>query len=65
MITDICTSRLKYVILGHLSGENNTPHLAFNTSKSIMQNQGIEIGEDGDVKMYVAAPFGVKRRIEI
>ena len=65
MITDICTSRLKYVILGHLSGENNTPHLAFNTSRDIMQNQGIEIGEDGDVKMYVAAPFGVKRRIEI
>ncbi len=65
VLTDICTSRLKYVILGHLSGENNTPILAFNTSKDIMQKEGIEIGEDGDVKMYVAAPFGVKRRIEI
>ena len=63
VLTDICSSRLKYVILGHLSGENNTPILAYNTSKNIMQEQGIEIG--GDVNMYVAAPFGVKRKIEI
>ena len=63
VLTDICSSRLKYVILGHLSGENNTPMLAFNTSKEIMQDKGIEIG--GDVNMYVAAPFGVKRKIEI
>ncbi|MBR6399604.1 MAG: MBL fold metallo-hydrolase [Firmicutes bacterium] len=65
MITDICTSRLKYVVLGHLSGENNTPMLAYNTSKAIMQGVGIEIGDNGDVNMYVAAPFGVKRRITI
>lgn len=63
VLTDVSTSRLKYVILGHLSNENNTPMLAFNTSRSHMQEEGIEIG--GDINMYVAAPFGVKRRIEI
>ena len=56
-------SRLKYVFLGHLSKDNNTPKVAFNTVRDIVTDSGIELG--GDFNMWVAAPYGVKRRIEL
>lgn len=36
----------QHVILGHLSGENNTPHLARQVSESRMQREGIRLGVD-------------------
>lgn len=56
-------SKLKYVFLGHLSKENNTPQLAFDTVKDIVSESGAEIG--GDFDMWVAAPYGVKRCVEL
>lgn len=56
-------SRLKYVFLGHLSKDNNTPKVAFNTVRDIVTDSGIELG--GDFNMWVAPPYGVKRRIEL
>lgn len=63
MLKEVITDRLKYVFLGHLSNENNTPDLAFETVKNALENQGIVIG--GDINMYVAPRYGVKRRISI
>lgn len=62
-LKDYADSRLKYVFLGHLSRENNTPKVAFETVKDIICRSGIELG--GDFDMWVAAPCGVKRRIEL
>ncbi len=62
-LKDCADSRLKYVFLGHLSRENNTPKVAFETVRDIICESGIELG--GDFDMWVAAPCGVKRRIEL
>ena len=62
-LSDYADSRLKYVFLGHLSKENNTPRVAFDTVKDIVTDSGVELG--GDFDMWVAAPYGVKRRIEL
>ncbi|MBI9013014.1 MAG: MBL fold metallo-hydrolase [Clostridiales bacterium] len=40
------SSSLGHVVLGHLSQDNNTPELAFETVKSILEESGLEIGED-------------------
>ena len=41
-------------ILGHISLKNNTPQLAFDTSKAALAECGIEIGRD--ISLSVAAP---------
>ncbi|MGN1317689.1 MAG: MBL fold metallo-hydrolase, partial [Lachnospirales bacterium] len=58
----IC-EKLKYVFLGHLSQDNNTPRIAYDTVSSILADMGAEIG--GDFNMWVAPPYGVKRRISL
>lgn len=60
-LTDVADRMLKYVFLGHLSQENNTPRVAFDTVSNIVTDKGIELG--GDFNMWVAPPYGVKRRI--
>lgn len=61
MLTEVLSDKMKYIFLGHLSEQNNTPMLAFETAKKALENQGVEIG--GDINMYVAPRYGVKRRI--
>ncbi len=63
MLKEILTDSLSYIFLGHLSNENNTPMLAFETVKRTLEGEGVTIG--GDVNMYVAPRYGVKRRIVI
>ena len=41
----------KHVVLGHLSGENNTPALARRVSEETMQREGIRAGEDVELKV--------------
>lgn len=41
-----CSHSLGHVILGHLSQDNNTPELAYETVKNILEEGGLEIGED-------------------
>ncbi len=60
-ITNIADSVLKYVFLGHLSRDNNTPKVAFNTVSDIVAKNGIELG--GDLNIWVAPPYGVEKRI--
>ena len=60
--SNIC-NKLKYIFLGHLSGENNTPRLAFDTVNNILSENGAVVG--GDFGMWVACPYGVKRVVEV
>ncbi len=60
-LSRINTDKLKYVFLGHLSPENNTPRIAFDTVSDIVTSEGAELG--GDYNMWVAPSYGVKRRI--
>ena len=63
MLTEVLSDKLKYIFLGHLSEQNNTPMLAFETAKKAIENQGVQVGRD--INMYVAPRYGVKRRITL
>ena len=43
-LSEIMTGRLKYVFLGHLSSENNEPHLAYETVENILNENRIKVG---------------------
>ena len=60
LLTEIMTGKLKYVFLGHLSDENNNPHLAYETVEEILRKKQIEVGTH--IKMDMASRFrnGVK-----
>ena len=63
LLDTVIDSSVKYVFLGHLSKENNTPRLAYDTVSKILTDNGAVIG--GDFNMWVAPPEGVKRKIEL
>lgn len=44
-LSEICSPRLKYVFLCHLSKDNNTPDIARNTSLKALVEKGITVGE--------------------
>ena len=54
---------VKDVILGHLSGENNTPELAMATHTERLSREGVRVGED--VRLSVAWRDRVSRKYEI
>lgn len=39
LLSDIACDKLKYVFLGHLSGDNNTPGIAYNTVSNIIESK--------------------------
>lgn len=45
----------KKVALGHLSGTNNVPELAFKTVESILIESGVKIGSLGEVELKLAS----------
>ena len=61
VLNSVCDEKTKYVFLGHLSKENNTPILAYNTVKNSLSQNGAEIGKD--FNMWVAPYEGVYRKI--
>ena len=60
LLAEIMTGKLKYVFLGHLSEDNNKPHLAYETVENILRNNRIEVGTH--LRMDMASRFrnGVK-----
>ena len=59
----ICqNSKLKNVFLGHLSKENNTPKVAYDTVKRILSDYNIEAGRD--FNLFLAQRYGVGRLIK-
>lgn len=55
LLTEIMTGKTKYVFLGHLSDENNNPHLAYETVEEILRKNRIEVGTH--LKMDMANRF--------
>ncbi len=53
-----------HVILGHLSGENNTPTLARHVSEGAMEREGIRVGQDVQVEIALRDTVGQIYRIE-
>ena len=45
LLCEIMSEKLKYVLLGHLSAENNRPRLAYRTVKNILQKNKIKVGK--------------------
>ena len=60
LLAEIMSGKMKYVFLGHLSEDNNNPHLAFETVEEILRKKQIEVGTH--IKMDMASRFrnGVK-----
>lgn len=56
--------RVKNVLLGHLSKENNMPELAYETVKSIVEEAGIRVGEDLAIEMTYRDRIGPLYRIK-
>lgn len=62
-LAQLVNDKLKYVYLGHLSDENNTPELAFKTVLDILAQSGIETGTY--LKMDYAARYSMSKEIII
>ncbi len=60
----LADSGVRHVILGHLSGENNTPELAMDTSLRILEARGIAVGQDMGLYMAWRDHVGQTYRIE-
>lgn len=63
LLAEIMSGKMKYIFLGHLSEENNHPHLAYETVAEILQNSQIKLG--GALKMDMAARFSNGARVTI
>ena len=54
---------VREVLLGHLSGENNTPELAMATHTERLSREGVRVGED--IHLGLAWRDRVSRKYEI
>ena len=52
---ELLNAGARHLLLGHLSSENNTPEMAFQTSKAALENEGARVGSD--VTLHVASRF--------
>lgn len=54
-ILSFLDDRHRKIILGHLSGTNNVPELAYKTVENILISAGVEIGEAGNLQLKLAS----------
>ncbi len=54
LLCELYSEKLKYVYLGHLSEENNSPIVALETVKSILDDKGISYNKDGEMQLSLA-----------
>ena len=52
---ELLNAGARHLLLGHLSSENNTPEMAFQTSKAALENEGARVGSD--VTLHVASRY--------
>lgn len=57
-LVELVKSGVKQVVLSHLSEENNTPSLAYNTVKKVLANSGIIEGENVFVDVATQGKIG-------
>ena len=53
LLAEIMSGKMKHIFLGHLSEENNSPYLAYETVAEILEQNRIKLG--GALKMDMAA----------
>ena len=63
LLSEIMSEKLKHVFLGHLSAENNTPHIAYDTGEAVLNSNKIQVGRD--MKMDMALRCSVSRAVHI
>lgn len=63
LLAEVMTGKTKYVFLGHLSDENNNPHLAYETVEEILRKNRIAVGTD--LKMDMANRFCNGLKVEL
>lgn len=63
LISEIMSEKLKYIYLGHLSNENNIPHLAYETVESILKEHHIYLGNH--LKMDLAARYSNSKAVHL
>lgn len=63
LLAEIMSERIKHVFLGHLSAENNTPHIAYDTVEAVLNDNKIHIGRD--MKMDMALRSSVSRAARV
>jgi phosphoribosyl 1,2-cyclic phosphodiesterase len=51
LLGDIMNEKIRHVFLGHLSSENNTEQIAFDTVKKVLESRNIIVGRDLCVEM--------------
>lgn len=61
-LSEIMSGSLKYIFLGHLSSENNEPHLAYETVDKILENNHIKVGKH--VQMDMASRYSNSMTVE-
>ncbi|MDO4530646.1 MAG: MBL fold metallo-hydrolase [Bacillota bacterium] len=63
LLAEVTTGKLKYAFLGHLSEDNNDPHLAYETVEEILRRKRIEVGTH--LKMDMASRFRNGLKVEL
>lgn len=63
VLSCVMNDKLKNVFLGHISQENNTPHLAFSTVCDVLNK--FDITPQRDIHIHVAKPYGITELVEI
>lgn len=56
---ELLKSGTKKIMLGHLSDENNTPEIAYETAKNAFEKAGAKVG--GDITLSVAGRYKITR----
>lgn len=62
-LSEIMSGSLKYIFLGHLSSENNEPHLAYETVGKILEKNHIKVGKH--VQMDMASRYSNSITVEL
>ncbi len=55
---------LSYIVLGHLSKDNNTPEIAYETVKQIIEENGISVGDEISLDLAYRDRIGKIYRLE-
>lgn len=64
-ILEILKHGRKKIFLGHLSGTNNVPELAYKTVENILIDNNVKIGNDMDVNLFLASRKKPSKLIEV
>ncbi|MDR2899219.1 MAG: MBL fold metallo-hydrolase [Clostridiales bacterium] len=62
-LTDIMCPKLKHIFLGHLSAENNRPLIAYETVRTILTDNKINVGAGREVELYLAQRGGISESL--